>query len=283
MTDSFAYYPGCSLHSTAREYDLSARAVCATLGIQLAELDGWNCCGASFGQDEGELLALALPTRNLALAQAAGRDLAVPCAACFNRMAAADRALRESAALRGELEAVVEFTYDGSVRPRALLDVIARAVGPARVAAMVCRPLAGLRLAAYYGCLLVRPSAVVQFDDPEHPTTLDELLAALGAEPIEWGEATECCGASLAMSRGDVVSRLVARLLDRAAEAGARAVVTACPLCQLNLETRQGIRPPVPVLYFTELIGFALGLPDAPSWLRRHVIDPGTLLTGWAG
>lgn len=269
-----SYYPGCSLHSTAREYDLSARAVCTALGVELTELSGWSCCGASFAQDAGELLPLALPARNLALAQAAGRDVAIPCAACFNRMATADRALRESPELRARIEEVVGFGFDGSARPRALLDVIARGVGPARVAAAVRRPLAGLRLAAYYGCLLVRPSAVVQFDDPEHPTALDELLAALGAEPVEWGEATECCGAGLAMSRGDVVARLVGRLLDRAAEAGARGVVTACPLCQLNLETRQGRRRPVPVVYFTELVGLALGLPDAPAWLRRHVVDP---------
>ncbi len=151
-------------------------------------------------------------------------------------------------------------------------------MGSARLAAAVRRPLAGLRLAAYYGCLLVRPSGVVQLDDPEHPTVLDGLLAALGAEPVEWGEATECCGAGLAMSRGEVVTALVGRLLDRAVEAGAQAVVTACPLCQLNLETRQGRRRPVPALYFTELVGLALGLPDAPRWLRRHVVAPAPLL-----
>lgn len=275
-TERYAYYPGCSLHSSAREYDLSARAVCAALGVDLLELDGWSCCGASFAHDEGELLALALPARNLALAQDVGLDLAVPCAACFNRTAAADHALRESPERRARLEDVLGFAFAGTSRPRPLLDLVARALGRAGEAA-VRRRLDGLRLAAYYGCLLVRPGRVVQFDEPEHPASLDALIAALGGEPVEWGEATECCGGGLAMSRGDAVGRLVARILDRAVEAGAQALVTACPLCQLNLETRQGRRRPVPILYFTELVGLALGLPDAPSWLRRHVVDPGSL------
>jgi heterodisulfide reductase subunit B len=271
------YYPGCSLHSTASEYDRSARAVARALDVDLVELHDWNCCGASsvhslFPSD----VAMALPARNVLLAQREPWDMAVPCADCFCHSAAADDRLRADLGFRAAVEAAVGGEYSGQGRPRTLLDVLASDVPLNRVKAKVTRPLPGLHPAGYYGCLLVRPPAVARhWDDPEHPVLMDQLLSATGAQPVKWSYAVECCGASLAIGRGDVVARLVGRIVDGAEEAGANCLVTACPMCQANLESRQGRRRrPMPVFYFTEFLGVAFGVPHAADWLKKHLIDP---------
>lgn len=282
----FSYYPGCSLHSTASEYDASVRAVFAAFGIGLHELEDWNCCGASSAHSLNHTLALSLPARNLALAQAAGRDIVMPCAACFNRHKAADHALRTDPQCRAQLERAAGFEFGGQVAVRPLLDVVAGAVGLDAVQARVVRPLGGLPVVGYYGCLLVRPPQVTGFENPEHPVLLDRLLAALGAEARPWSYGTECCGGGLSLTKPAVAGRLVSRLAGYAREAGAEAIVTSCPLCQVNLEMRQprgGAK--LPVFYFTELIGLALGLPQAPRWWGKHLVDPLPLLArfGLAG
>ncbi len=271
------YYPGCSLHSTGAEYDQSARAVAQALGVGLVELEDWNCCGASSVHTLcSRDAAMALPARNVMLAQREPWDMAVPCADCFYHSAAADDRLRGDQAFRALLEAAVGASYSGRGRPRALLDVLTTDVPAAQVAARVTRPLAGLKPAGYYGCLLVRPPDVARrWDDPEHPVRMDRLLAAIGAAPVTWSYAVECCGASLAIGRGDVVARLVGRIVDGAEEAGANCLVTACPMCQANLESRQGARPKaMPVFYFTELLGLAFGLPGTDAWFGKHLVDP---------
>lgn len=275
------YYPGCSLHSTGAEYDQSARAAGEALGAEFVELEDWNCCGASSVHTLcSSDAAVALPARNVMLAQREPWDLAVPCADCFYHSAVADDRLRGDDAFRASLEAAVGVRYSGQGRPRTLLDVLATDVPAALVAAKVVRRLAGLKPAGYYGCLLVRPPAVARrWDDAEHPVLMDRLLAVIGAAPVRWSFAVECCGAGLAISRGDVVSRLVGRIVDGAEEAGANCLVTACPMCQANLESRQGARSrPMPVFYFTELLGLAFGLAGADGWFEKHLIDPRPLL-----
>ncbi|MFQ5886771.1 MAG: heterodisulfide reductase-related iron-sulfur binding cluster, partial [Anaerolineae bacterium] len=173
----------------------------------------------------------------------------------------------------GEIERVVGFKYEGGFEVRPPLDLIGNLIGLERLQKMVQRPLSGLRLVAYYGCLLVRPPEVVQFEDPENPQLLNRLLKALGAEPLEWSYATDCCGGSLALTRGDLAKILVRKLASKAQEAGAQAMVTACPLCQVNLEMRQ---EEMPIFYFTELIGLALGIEE--NWWGKHLIDPRPLL-----
>lgn len=271
---SYSFYPGCSLHSTGLEYGLSARAVFGHLGLALNELPGWNCCGASSAHALNPTLALALPARTLALAQTAGRDLVTPCAACFNRLKGAEHALRTDPGMRAEIESLIGFHYTGQVAVRPLLAVLYEDCGPDRIAAEVRRPLSGLKVVAYYGCLLVRPPKVTQFDDPDNPHVMADLLRAAGAEVKPWSYATECCGGSLSLSRSDVVRALVTRLVERAREAGAEALVTACPLCQVNLEMRQARTPKMPAFYFTELLGLAFGLPQARKWWGMHLIDP---------
>ena len=284
-THSYVYYPGCSQHSTGLEYGLSTQAVFQHLGLELAELPDWNCCGASSAHALSHTLALALPARNLALAQARGSDFVTPCAACFNRMKGADYALRNDAETRTQIEEMLGFSYSGQMRIRPVMGVLYDDCGPERIAEQVKRPLNGLKVVPYYGSLLVRPPQVVQFDDPNNPQVMGKILRAAGAEVMEWSHATDCCGAGLSLSRADLVQNMVGRLAERAREAGAEAFVTACPLCQVNLEMRQTQPAKLPSFYITEVVGLALGLPEADKWWRKHLIDPRPLLNsvGLAG
>lgn len=259
-----SYYPGCSLHGTGVEYDLSTRAVCEALRIELREIEDWSCCGASSAHSAGGDLALALPARNLALAAEAGRDVVVPCAACFNRLRAAQLAVAPR------------------VEVRSLVDLLASPEVLSRIADGVRRPLEGLSAVTYYGCLLVRPAEITGAEDVEDPRGMDSVLQALGIDLRTWSYKTHCCGGGLALPRRDVVGRLVGQIIDQARRCGADCIATACPMCLLNLEARQveghGRRDSLPVLYFTELVGLALGLEEAPSWLGRHLVDPRPLL-----
>jgi heterodisulfide reductase subunit B len=280
----FSYYPGCSLHSTAAEYDSSVKAVFTALGAELHELEDWNCCGASSAHNTNRLLSLALPARNLAIAQAAGNDVVMPCAACFNRHKTADYEMRTSNEVRALVEEAVDFQFTGAIAVRPVLDVVGNMIGVGQLKEKVVRPLLGLKVVAYYGCLLVRPSTVTQFENPENPTLMSDILGALGAECRSWSYATECCGGGLALTKSDLAARLVNRLATRAREAGADAIVTSCPLCQLNLEMRQqpngasDTSQVMPIFYFTELIGLAFGMAEAKNWWKKHLIDPTQLL-----
>jgi len=281
------YYPGCSLHSTAAEYHASISFVCATLGVELAELDDWNCCGASCAHATNHYLAAALPLRNLVLAERAGNDVMAPCAACYNTLRAADRAVRkqegQAAAINADLAEIMGDRYGATVAIRHPLEIFAGREMLPNISAKVVRPLRGLRLVPYYGCLLTRPKNVVAFDNPEHPAMMDKLLAALGAEVKRWSYKTDCCGGALALSRTDAVAALVAKLVGEAERAGAQAIVSACPLCQVNLDTRQTkAAHPIPIFYFTELMGLAFGAAEFGLWLRKHIIDPAPVLAALA-
>lgn len=274
----YSYYPGCSLEATAIEYNLSTRAVAAALGVELVELPGWTCCGSSSAHAVHKDLALGLAAHNIALAQEHGRDLVVPCAACYARLCRADYLMRHDPQERAQGEKMVGFTYTGEIQVYSFLEVVKNHIGTEKIARAVQRPLTGLKVACYYGCLLVRPPEVRPFDRAEDPVSLDEVVAALGAEPVSWSYKTTCCGAGLSLTRPAVVKRMVGRLLAAAREAGAEALVTACPLCQNNLEMRRPAGESLPVFYFTELIGLALGLGEARAWLKKHLVDPLNLL-----
>jgi heterodisulfide reductase subunit B len=295
MARAYAFYPGCTLHSTGVEFGASSELVCQALGLEMVEIDDWNCCGASSAHSMDHTLFLALPARNLARAQAMGAgeavDLAIPCAACYSRLAAADRALQEDAGFRAQMESVLAFAYEGRVRPRSLLDIVANDLSREALAGPVVRPLAGLKVVSYYGCLLIRPPQYTQrWDDPEHPQSMDEVLALMGAEVVPWSYGVDCCGGSLTLNRSDVVVHLVDKLARAAREAGAEALVTACPMCMANVDGRQVYRggpplsratkadyEPLPIFYFTELMALAYGLPLGPV-LGKHLVDPRPLL-----
>ncbi len=263
MTDlALSYYPGCSLEGTAKEYDVSARAVCGALGVSLEELPDWNCCGASSAHRTDEGLAVALPGRNLDIAVGLGRDLLIPCAACYSRMKAAQVA-------RGTEDDLTVVN---------LPDLLARPELLERLGERMVRPLAELPVVPYYGCLLTRPAKVTGSPTPFNPTTMDDVLAAAGAEVRRWSDKTICCGASFTLAETDIVRRLCTELRDAAVEAGAKAFAVACPMCMANLDTRQQGDPAVPVLYLTELLALAMGLTDVQSCWAGHRIDPRPLL-----
>ncbi len=276
----YAYYPGCSLESTASEYGLSVRAVASKLGMELVELPEWSCCGASAGHSTNYRLSHALAGRNLALAEREKLDTVVACPACYLRFRTTYQAVKDNSQKQRELANLIGMPYEATYRIRYLLDVIFNEVGLAKVSELVTKPLNGLKVICYYGCYLVRPPKVVAFDDPENPQLMDKLLAALGAEVRDWSGKVDCCGGSLSLSKRTVASKLVRDISDMARKAGANAIVTACPLCHSNLETRQTAdkQGKLPVIYFTELMGLAMGIPDAKNWLKKHLISPLNLL-----
>lgn len=268
MTTLVSYYPGCALHGTAREYDESTKAVAGLLGVELLELPDWNCCGASSAHATEEGLATDLACRNLTIARQQGRDLVVPCAACYSRLKAAE-------------QGCVGAGLGDGIRVVSLLDFLSSPGLLDALAARKGRSLDGLKTVSYYGCLLVRPPKTTGAGHHEFPRAMDRLMDAIGVTALPWSHGTDCCGGSLVLTRTDIVLTLTARLLDEARAAGAEAVVVACPLCQSNLDSRQadifhktGRRYDLPILYFTELIGLYLGHGEAPRWLRRHFVDP---------
>ncbi len=283
MTDEtlrFAYYPGCSLNSTAKEYDLSTRAVARAIGVELVEVPDWNCCGASSAHTVDPFLAFALPARVLVQAEEMGLDVLAPCAACYGRLVAARAEAARHPDYARRLEKATGRRFRGTARILNVLELLGDERVAAAVAGAVTRPLEGLKVAPYYGCLLVRPPKLTRFDDPERPVTMDRVLQAIGATPVDHPFQTECCGASLGISRTDLVVELAGRIVGAAKLAGAEAVAVTCPLCQTNLDSRQeaaaarlGEGLGLPVYYITQLVGLALGVPPARLGLRRHLVD----------
>jgi heterodisulfide reductase subunit B2 len=292
MTTRYAFYPGCTLHSTGVEFGVSTDLVCDALDLEMVEIPDWNCCGASSAHSMDHTLFRALPARNVALAQQTGlENLAIPCAACFSRLAAADLALRNDPAFRAQMEKTLDFQFQAKVKPRNLLDIFANDFSRQQLAAPVKKPLEGLKVVSYYGCLLIRPPQYThRWDDPEHPQSMDYVLELMGAQPLPWSYGIDCCGGSLTLNRSDVVVHLVDRLARAAHEAGAQAMVTACPMCMANVDGRQKYRggaplprppkpdyEPLPIFYFTELMALAYGLP-LTKVLGKHLVDPRPLL-----
>jgi len=286
MSDlAFTYYPGCSQSGSAAEYGDSSEAVCRELGIDLVELTDWNCCGASSAHMTNDLLSVALPGRDLAAAKREGRDMLVVCAACYSRMKISQQRILSDEALARSVEDVVgeDPRFTGNIRH--LLDVVVNDVGLADLKGRVKVGLDGFKAVPYYGCLLVRPPEVCFCDSVENPTELDRLLEVIGVKVRPWSFKTDCCGGSLALSRTDIVEKLVNKLFTRAEESGANCIVAACPMCVASLEMRQKpgtfsfkIPHQIPVLYFTELLALAMDLPDVEKWLKSHIIDAVPLL-----
>jgi len=276
------YYPGCSLEGTAVDYAASIAGIAPLLDVELVELFDWNCCGASSAHSLNHRLALELPARNLALAEKAGRrDVVAPCALCFNRLKTAEKALLAPEA------AEFGVPFQGQIRIWDLLDFFTQAAYLETLASKVVTPLKNLQAISYYGCLVARPPAVTGKTDFENPQNLERLLKVLGATPLDWSFKTDCCGAGLAVARPDLIDTLAQRLYERALQAGAECFVVSCQMCQANLDLSQerisrkfGKDYYLPVFYFTELMGLALGHPQAPHWLSKHLVDPLPLLKG---
>jgi len=267
----------------AKEFDLSTRAVCAELGLELVEIEDWNCCGATAAHAISDDLAIGLAGRNLALAAQQGlAAVLAPCAACFGRLKAAAKAL---GAGEGDLPEQFDPRAAAQVKVHNILDALLNLAGLERIRQRTSQPIVGLRPAAYYGCLLVRPPEIAEFDDPENPTSMEQILEAVGAQPVEWYHKVECCGASLAVTNTPSAVRLVADILAHAKSAGANCIAVACPMCQTNLDTRQaaaaarlGEELDLPIVYVTELVGLAFGIYPLKLGLGRHIVDATRLL-----
>jgi heterodisulfide reductase subunit B len=279
------YYPGCTLNTKGKGFDYSARASARALGLELVELETWNCCGATFPLLVDNMLDLAGPARVLISARQAGQRLAVACSTCYNVLKRTNRVFRDDGDSREKLNFFLEADYSGDLEVLDLLQVLRDEVGFDKVKEAVKKPLSGLRVAAYYGCMVLRPPSEVAYDDPENPRALDDLITALGAEAVDYSHKGECCGAYLAIKSAEVTAEMSFTILASAQQSGAELVVTNCPLCQFNLDRMQkamGSRhtgfQPISILYFTQLLGIALGLDSDGFELDRHYVDPRPLL-----
>ncbi|MGV8059529.1 MAG: CoB--CoM heterodisulfide reductase iron-sulfur subunit B family protein [Smithellaceae bacterium] len=273
-----SYYPGCSLHATGKEYDQSMKAISRALGIELKEVDDWSCCGASSAHSTNFDLSIALSARNLISAEKSAMDVMVPCAACFNRFKMAEHHLKADKDLKAKIEGVVGARYQGGIAIRNPIDVIYNEIGIDALAGKVVKPLTGLKPVSYYGCLLLRPPDVCEFENYENPFMLDKMMGALGADVKNWSYKTDCCGGSLAISKTAIVVDMCDKLMGAAKEAGANCVVAACPLCMANLDMRPSKNLKLPVFYFSELISLAMGLPGSAETFKSHMFDPQPLL-----
>lgn len=282
----FAFFPGCSLEGMNKAYDKSARLVAKALGIDLAEVNDWNCCGASAYMSIHELKAHLLSARNLALVEREKRDLAVVCPACFTTLTKTNRYMAEDPKLRrmiGSALKAADLQYMGSVKIRHLLEIIVNEIGEHEVKSKVTKPLSGLKVAPYYGCQFTRPFG--DFDDKEFPMMLDNLLTWLGAQPVNFPLKAKCCGGMLMTTNESVGLGLARSILDCATQNAAECIATACPLCHMTLEAYQGnvnkkfgTDFKVPMFYFTQLIGLAFGLGRKELGINEELISSKAIL-----
>lgn len=278
----YIYYPGCSLEGTAAEYNISTTALMAALGVELAELDDWVCCGATAAEGISHLLSFALPARNIAAAEKmnAHCDILVPCSACYLNFKKVEAEIRDDPGLFKKINQVLaaeDLSLKGNIKTRHLLDVLVTDIPIDDIASKVTRPFENLSIAPYYGCQCLRPYAA--FDDPEDPHSMDGIIEALGASVHEWDMGGKCCGASLMSTAPEAGIELVAALLEAAR--GADAVVTVCPMCQMNLEAYQrraskkrNTRFEMPVLYLPQLMGLSMGLTEHDVRLDLNLCVP---------
>ncbi|MFH1096661.1 MAG: CoB--CoM heterodisulfide reductase iron-sulfur subunit B family protein [Candidatus Desantisbacteria bacterium] len=271
-----AYFPGCSLSSTAKEYGVSTKLICKDLGIELVEIPDWVCCGATTAHITSELMAVALPVKNLLMSEKQNLPICSPCSACFSRLKLADIEMKKNAQLKTAVTEVIGEEYRGTVDILHLWQVIKK-YGDLKPK----KELKGLKVASYYGCLLTRPSSVCHDERIEDPQFLETIVASLGAEKVQWNYKTECCGAAFSLTKTDIVRRLSGEILKDAMDAGADCIMVACPLCHSNLDARQGemgLDFSLPVLYFTQLIGLGLGYGYRDLMLDKHFVETKGLL-----
>ena len=283
----YAYFPGCSLEKMAQSYHMSAMETTRKLDIELQELDDWNCCGATAYFHVDEILAYTLTARNLAMAEKAGLDLVAPCSACYKNSYFTNKNLKQDPDLADHINYALEednLSFSGSIAVHHLMEVYVHDVGLEEIKAKVSHPLKGLRVAPYYGCQIMRPRK--DHEDIESPQFFEDLLSAVGAEPIDYPGRLRCCGGSLILTSRDAALNMVYILLQSAVDRGATVIATACPLCQVNLECYQqqvnqeyGTNFSVPVLYFTQLVGLAFGVPPKRLGIGKELVSTEEVLS----
>lgn len=286
---NYAYYPGCSSTGTSIEYDMSSRAVCAALDIQLNDVPDWSCCGSTPAHTVDHTLSSALSARNLDQVASMGLDSCItPCPSCLANLKTAKHRM-EDAGFRDKVNNLLDKPANTQVGTKSVLQILVEDYGVENIKKKVVKPLTGLAVGAYYGCILNRPAELMQFDDREHPMAMDNIMEALGATVVAFPLKVECCGASFGIPRKDLVMRLSGKLLDTAKGIGAMALVTACPLCQMNLDMRQAqvnnandSHHDMPIFYFTQLMGLALGLTEKELGIDKLCVSPRTVLDAMA-
>lgn len=281
----YSYYPGCSLHASAKEYDESTQRLFRALDIGLQEVPDWICCGATPAHNVDELLSLSLCAKNLELAKGVEGDLAVACAACFSRLKTTQHKLEIDPEKRRQVEFAIDAPFADGKKVKHLLEILARDFGLERLAEAVKKPLSDLKVACYYGCLLTRPPEVPELDCIEAPTIMEKVIEAAGAQTVSWSHRLECCGANFTLSRPGVVLKLSADILASARDAGADCIMVACPLCHGNLDIRQqeieestGEHFGLPVFYMTQLLALAVGVRESKLGLDSMIVNPKPLL-----
>lgn len=283
----YAYYPGCSLEHSASGYNQSVREVFKALDIGLREIDDWNCCGATMYMSVKKIVAYAISARNLALAQTMGLDICAPCSSCYTILDKTNRYICWDPAERAKINealAAAHLSYDTTLKVRHPLDILVNDVGLDTIKAKIKKSLKGIKVAPYYGCQIVRPYGA--FDDVDDPTTMDRLLTALGAEVVYYPSKVRCCGGMLMTTQDSIALKLNNNLLQAAVDNEAEIIATACPLCEMNLEAYQakinsayGTNFNVPIVYFTHLLGIALGIAPEKMGLDRLVVSPQKVLS----
>jgi len=271
-------YPGCSLKGSSREYSESVIALAKAFNTDLTEINDWNCCGATAAHSLNKQLSLALPARIIALAEKQGlEEIVVPCAACYSRLASTVHELHQDAVLKAEIESVTGMDLKASVKLLNVIRFLEKYIVP-NIEGRLVNPF-GHKVACYYGCLLVRPGKVMNFDREEDPQSMDDLMRKIGATPLDWAFKTECCGAGLSVSRTETIARLSGKIVTDAADRGAEAIIVACPMCHSNLDMRRqainkytGTSKDVPVLYITQALGMAVGIKKEELGIHRHFV-----------
>ena len=282
-----AYYPGCSLHASSQLYDIQCKLVFRNLGMELKEIEDWNCCGATAASKTDEFLAIALPARNLGIAAATGLpEIIIPCSSCYSRTLISQKTLAADPALKEAINAELGHKIEGSIKVSSILEALVSKVKSGEIAKTATKKLVGLKPACYYGCLLTRfPIDVAVPDDVENPQGMETVCKALGAEPLDWSYKTDCCGASASISDAEQSLLLMSRILKDAVGRGANCIVATCPLCQFNVDAYQeqvakkyGIEKRLPVYFITELIGLSMGIDPLEMQVDRHIVDAMGLL-----
>jgi heterodisulfide reductase subunit B len=269
-------YPGCSLKGSSREYRESVIAIAQKAGIELTEVPDWNCCGATAAHNLNKELSLSLPLRILALAEQNGMDeLLVPCAACYSRLGITAHEMKHDAALKEKVMGHIDLPYKGTVKVINIIQFVEKYLLDKLDETK--KEDFKHKVACYYGCLLVRPNKILEFDRTENPQSMDKVMEKLGAEPIDWAYKTECCGAGHSITRTDIVAKLSGTIVKDAADRGAEAIVVACPMCHSNLDMRRpeinkflGKKYDIPTIYISQAIGLALGIDKKTLGLQRH-------------
>jgi heterodisulfide reductase subunit B len=281
----YAYYPGCSGLSTSKDYDESTRIVCDSLGITLQDIPDWSCCGSTPAHTVDHVLSAALSARNLALAESMEVEAVItPCPSCLTNLKVAGHRM-EKDSFRQEVNSLLEAPCANTLETKSVLQILVEDIGVQEIQEAVHKPLKGLKVVPYYGCIMNRPPEIMDFDDPENPVAMDRVLSALGATVLDFPLKVECCGGSYGVARKDIVVNLSGKLLRLARDLGAHAVVTACPLCQMNLDLRQAqINTALqeafqlPIFYYTQLMGLAMGKSREEMLLKKLVINPRMVL-----